>query len=174
MLKKDLAQLLGISPAMVTRLSQRGMPTDTLERAQRWRKRHLEPSRVKGNRFDDNFRESRPIPVAVPVHPARAHAEMMLNAAAELLGSGATIDPLIPALRAALAGVPPSQRWLVALPAPVMDVLVHDVAAVLMATGSAPGADEPADAPECMGDKEAEEMGRFWFAVAAGEFVPTP
>lgn len=49
MTKKELAALLGISGAMVTRLAKRGMPTDSLERAQRWRKRHLEPSRVKGN-----------------------------------------------------------------------------------------------------------------------------
>lgn len=52
MLKKELAEALGISPAAVTKLSKRGMPTDTLERAQRWRRRHLEPSRVKGVRFE--------------------------------------------------------------------------------------------------------------------------
>lgn len=51
MQQKELAQLLGISPAMVSRLAKRGMPTDNLERAQRWRKRHLEPGRVKGSRF---------------------------------------------------------------------------------------------------------------------------
>lgn len=51
MLKKDLAQALGISGAMVSKLAKRGMPTDTLERAQRWRKRHLEPGRVKGVRM---------------------------------------------------------------------------------------------------------------------------
>lgn len=54
MLKKELAKLLDISPAMVSRLSKQGMPVDTLERAQRWRKRHLEPGRVKGSRFDPN------------------------------------------------------------------------------------------------------------------------
>lgn len=52
MLKKELAKALGISPAMVTKLAARGMPCDTVERAQRWRKRHLEPGRVKGVRFD--------------------------------------------------------------------------------------------------------------------------
>lgn len=63
MLKKDLAEQLGISPAMVSRLSKRGMPTDTLERAQRWRKRHLEPGRVKGSRFDPNAQASERAPV---------------------------------------------------------------------------------------------------------------
>lgn len=45
--QSELAELLGISPAMVTKLKNRGMPTDSLERAQRWRKRHLEPGRIK-------------------------------------------------------------------------------------------------------------------------------
>lgn len=174
MLKKELAQLLGISPAMVTRLSQRGMPTDTLERAQRWRRRHLEPGRVKGNRFDANYTESRRVPAAVqaPMHPARAHAQMLMNAAAEMLGCGTSIAPLIPALRTSLAGVPLSQRSLVSLSVAVMDVLVQDVAAVLSTTEAGPSSDAPADAIESMSDEEAEHMGRFWFAVAAGEVLP--
>lgn len=52
MQQKELASLLDISPAMVSRLAKRGMPTDTLERAEKWRRRHLEPSRVKGARID--------------------------------------------------------------------------------------------------------------------------
>lgn len=52
MQQKELASLLDISPAMVSRLVKKGMPTDTLERAEKWRKRHLEPGRVKGTRID--------------------------------------------------------------------------------------------------------------------------
>lgn len=52
MKKKDLAHALGISASMVSRLSRRGMPTDCVERAKRWRKRHIEPGRIKGVRFD--------------------------------------------------------------------------------------------------------------------------
>jgi len=52
MQQKELAQLVDISTAMVSRLVKRGMPTDSLERAERWRRRHLEPGRVKGSRFD--------------------------------------------------------------------------------------------------------------------------
>lgn len=37
---------------MVSRHVKRGMPTDTLERAEKWRRRHLEPGRVKGARAD--------------------------------------------------------------------------------------------------------------------------
>ena len=51
MQQKELASLLNISPAMVSRLAKRGMPTDSLERAERWRRRHLEPGRVKGTRL---------------------------------------------------------------------------------------------------------------------------
>ena len=52
MLKKELARLLGVSESMVSRHAKQGMPTDSVERARRWRKRHLEPGRVKGQRYD--------------------------------------------------------------------------------------------------------------------------
>ncbi|MDP1637605.1 MAG: hypothetical protein Q8L62_05930 [Candidatus Nitrotoga sp.] len=54
MQQKELAALLGVSPAIVSRHVKKGMPTDTLERAKKWRKRHLEPSRIKGTRFTPN------------------------------------------------------------------------------------------------------------------------
>jgi predicted transcriptional regulator len=50
MTKKELARLLGVSASIVSRHAKAGMPTDTIERAQKWRKRHLEPARVKGAR----------------------------------------------------------------------------------------------------------------------------
>ncbi len=52
MTQKELARLLGVSEALVSKHSKIGMPTDSLERAVKWRKRHLEPGRVKGSRFD--------------------------------------------------------------------------------------------------------------------------
>ena len=69
MLKKDLAEQLGISGAMVSRLAKRGMPTDSLERAQRWRRRHLEQGRMKGNRFDPN-QMAAPPPTPASAKPA--------------------------------------------------------------------------------------------------------
>ena len=51
MLQKDLAAALGISGAMVSRLVRRGMPTKSLEAAQRWRRRHLNPAHVVANRW---------------------------------------------------------------------------------------------------------------------------
>lgn len=53
MLKKDLALGLGVSAAMVTKLSKRGMPTDSVEHAQQWREKNLEPSRLKSNKGGD-------------------------------------------------------------------------------------------------------------------------
>ena len=50
MLKKDLALGLGVSAAMVTKLSKRGMPTDSVEHAKQWREKNLEPSRLKSNK----------------------------------------------------------------------------------------------------------------------------
>jgi hypothetical protein len=87
MLKKDLAVALGISGAMVSKLAKRGMPTDTLERATRWRKRHLEPGRVKGVRMGTNPPPPPPPPAAPPPapatppqnHPAAGGGEFTLN-----------------------------------------------------------------------------------------------
>lgn len=62
MMKKELAELLGISGSMVSKLAKRGMPVDSLERAQRWRKRHLEPGRVKGMRYDPDEKTRPPAP----------------------------------------------------------------------------------------------------------------
>ena len=61
MQQKELATLLGVSPAMVSRHAKQGMPTDTLERAEKWRRRHLEPGRVKGTRYDPS-RTTEPLP----------------------------------------------------------------------------------------------------------------
>lgn len=96
MLKKELASALGISPAMVSKLVARGMPADTIERAQRWRKRHLEPGRIKGNRFDPAAAKARlgsaaapattpqAAPAATPERPDHAQAlALRIEGAAE-------------------------------------------------------------------------------------------
>ena len=54
---------------MVSRLVKRGMPTDTLERAQKWRKRHLEAGRVKGSRFNPSSVKPANLPRAVQCIP---------------------------------------------------------------------------------------------------------
>lgn len=49
---KELAQALGISAAMVSKLKDRGMPTESVDAARRWRDVYLQPGRVKGIRAD--------------------------------------------------------------------------------------------------------------------------
>lgn len=54
---KELAEGLGISQAMVSRLIKRGMPDDSIDRARRWRNRNMQRGRMKGVRLD-----TRPVP----------------------------------------------------------------------------------------------------------------
>lgn len=70
MQQKELAKLLDISPSMVSRHAKQGMPTDTLDRAKKWRKRHLEPGRIKGIRFDPKCDQEAEAVSPVPSAPA--------------------------------------------------------------------------------------------------------
>jgi hypothetical protein len=90
MQQNELSKLLGISPAMTSRLAKRGMPTDTLERAQRWRKRHLEPGRVKGSRFDPN-QPTKPTNTR-PAKPPTVAAAMLGDLLAKIETAGANLD----------------------------------------------------------------------------------
>lgn len=60
MTQAELAQALGISQAAVSKLARRGMPTDSVERASRWRRRHLQTGRMKGIRADTIGHNSKP------------------------------------------------------------------------------------------------------------------
>jgi hypothetical protein len=51
---KELCYALGISETMAYRLKERGMPTHSIEAAERWRAGHLEPTRTKMYREDGN------------------------------------------------------------------------------------------------------------------------
>lgn len=82
MTQKELAQALGITPGMVSRLAKRGMPVDSVERAQRWRKRHLEPSRIKGNRFEPSTGAApKPQPTTGAPLDTQAHRLQLLSCA---------------------------------------------------------------------------------------------
>lgn len=129
MLKKDLATALGISAAMVSKLAKRGMPTDTLERAERWRRRHLEPGRVKGVRY-----ERRPL-----VDPVEA---------VHNLAAAALIDfkPHGHALRKALKSLPVERENEVSLPLEVWeDLHLLEAFDVLEASGKTATLDELAE-----------------------------
>lgn len=80
--RKELAAALGISGAMVTKLAKRGMPVDDVDKAIRWRRRHLEPTRTKGIRMDASPGARRtPHVAAPPLAPARASASSAWAAA---------------------------------------------------------------------------------------------
>lgn len=87
MQQKELATLLGVSAAMVSRHAKQGMPTDTLERAEKWRRRHLEPGRVKGARYERS-RTTEPTPPK-SASPARLAPSV---SAADMENIGGLID----------------------------------------------------------------------------------
>ena len=90
MQQKELAALLGISPAMVSKLKKMSMPTDTVERAQRWRKRNLEPGRIKGARFDPTQATKPTAPK--PATPDTAAAAVPGVSVADAEAAGAELD----------------------------------------------------------------------------------
>ena len=187
MLHKDLAAALGISGAMVSRLAKRGMPVDSLERAERWRARHLEPARTKAWRMG-----AASPPPAAPIASFASIAATTLHQVYDLAAIGAELLPLgrfhllEPHLRAALRGLPPHARdaLMIAMPAEadagscadacttdavplaVWDALLADVEAAMRDEAQADD-----DAPRSdLTDAEAAQMARFWFQVGAGEW----
>lgn len=177
--QNHLASLLGISKGAASRLAARGMPTHSLEAAQAWRATHLDPARTKGTRFDPSALGAEPVQTSAPT-PARVtsspnpleRAASLLEIASSALGNGRPIDVLVPSLRSALAEVHPSVRSSLLLPIEVMDVLVAHVLEALsqseeLSDPVSQGVSQSAGAS--MSDEEAENMGAFWYSVAAGE-----
>lgn len=172
--QNHLAELLGIAKSAMSQQARRGCPIHSLEAAQAWRKANLDPARRKGARFDKYRQRQKPGP-APPEALARslaAQASALLAAASAVLETGQTIEDLVPSLRAALLVVPTLERAKVALPLRVIDVLVADVLAMLPPQGSGALNDDGSpvwrDGTD-MSDEEAQELGEFWYQVAAGE-----
>lgn len=119
---KELARLLGISPQMVSKLRKRGMPTDSLERAQRWRRRNLEPGRVKGVRVGavSEYRED-------DIGVERQRAQLLQLELVALLGLSVERDGAasLPALQRAMRDLPPEMRDRVRLPEATWDALLR-------------------------------------------------
>lgn len=170
--QNHLAELLGIAKSMCSKLKSQGMPTDTLEAAQAWRKAHLDPGRRKGSRFDQYYQPQQRRP-PLPTEPNLAEqASALMAAASALLESDQSIEALMPSLRAALRAVPPPERDDVGLYADVIKLLVADMLALWPADRNALCDDgSPVYLDREMTDAEAQEMGEFWYQVAAGEIV---
>ncbi len=153
----ELARALGVSHAIISRNKAQGMPVDSIEAARAWRVRNIRP-----RMSNMPARSSRPPPLR---SAAFAAAESLALHAGEQLARDASITALVPALRASLRAVPDSERPELALPLSVLQVLTADVLAVVQA-------EAPDDAAGELSDDDAEWLGRFWFAVCAGEVRP--
>lgn len=100
------------------------------------------------------------------------HAEALTEAAGLVLEAGGSIESMLHNLRPALAAVPPWERADLEIDLAVWQVLVAHVMAIADADEAAnPGSTR---ATEPVSDKDAEWMGNFWYAVAAGEWVLNP
>ena len=177
--RTHLAELLGIAKSAVTAQAARGMPTHDLAAAQEWRRRNIDPARVKGNRLDAHYQPRQPVrpvqPVPQPAPPEPdwfALAALSLDLAELVLDSGQSIDVLIPSLRAALHWVPEHERPALPLPLTVINVLVKHVSDALPSPDTNPLNDDGTPFyvdDDSMSEADAQEMGRFWYSVAAGE-----
>lgn len=159
-----LAEMLGISKATVSEHAKRGMPTDTLEAAQAWRRKHLNIARRKDMR-----------PAVAPAGAGLAERASTLQSVAQNdLDGGRDIADMIPALRSSLAAVPFADRNRVELQEPVMRVLLAHLLVQLPPRHENPTT--PCGAPvytdgAAMTSDEAQKAGEFWYQVAAGEIV---
>lgn len=187
MMKKALAVMLGVSERSLTAWQKEGFPV--LEHGRRgkqnvydlsacvnWIKktgRGLNPR--NGKHLIDLGRLDRELGLVMASAPATSpparppavvFAEQMFEMAREALDEG-SFDTIEPAMRNALSCVPEAQRHLMRLNSKVMDRLIVDVLAVVDEGEAELG--NPRESG--MSDAEAEAMGMFWYAVAAGEVV---
>ena len=164
---KDLAAGLGISPAMVTKLKARGMPTGSVEGAEKWRRRHLGPTRTKGQRAGS----ARYAPGLVGDVSKPPRASVLPTTAAQLLQvrelgllahdalERGTFDAVAPLLRQAMARVPHQARPQIELSPQVWDALTACIPHDLVPT--------PEQAQS--GDFSDEFMETFWMQIALAE-----
>lgn len=159
----SIGRALGLSASSMTKLKGMGMPVDTVQSARAWRDRNIAPTvHTSAPRIT-----ARQIPTNSKLSRAFVNAQSFMSMAASDLADGKSIDAMVPYLRSALAAVPHSERDALLVSPVVMDLLTAAVAACLTADRAGQG-----DGSEPMPDDQAQEMGRFWYRVAAGEVVP--
>lgn len=150
--QSEIATALQIDKALVTRYRKRGMPVDSIEAARAWKFSHVRP-RI-GSAWP---------PKAAPPSAQLQAAQALADHAGELLADGGDVAALVPAIRQALAAVPEHERADVGMSVPLWNVLVEHVRALVP---------EEAVDGDGMNAAEADEVGTFWYRVAAGEVVP--
>ena len=135
----QLAAALGLSQAAISQSVAKGMPTHSIEAARAWRETHLHPCRAK------------PAPRAPSLSALLEEAEALLDV-------GGDIGPLMPDLRLALRQVPADQRAAVAMSKDLWDSLTAPIGHAFKPERGA-----------ALTQGEVDEMGGFWYAMAAGE-----
>lgn len=172
--QNHLAELLGISKGATSRQVARGMPNQSLEAAQAWRKKNIDPARIKGTRFDAHYKRGKQ-PTRDAQEGSLERAAALMDHAALELERGRSIDDVVPLLRKYMAAVPRHQRDLLGLHLAVMEVLVAHVLASLPARETNPRNDDGTPF-YCdgagMSDEDAQTAGEIWYEIAAGECCP--
>ncbi|OQW86219.1 MAG: hypothetical protein BWK72_18365 [Rhodoferax ferrireducens] len=165
--QNHLAQLLGVSPALMTKHKRMGMPTDTLEAARAWRENNLHPLMTK----DSPMRA----PLPSQTDDRLADARGWLDLASEMLQAGLALGSDLEAkTRASLRAVPAQHRAVLLLPIDVMDVLCGPVLALVTPTDRTARCDDGSPAfDDHLSDDDAAWLGSFWYGVAAGEIRVT-
>ncbi len=135
----QLATALGLSQAAISQSVAKGMPTHSIEAARAWREANLDPARAK----------------PVPRPPTLA---ALLRSAEALLEAGEGVAPLLPRIREALRKVPADQRAAVTMSEDLWDSLTAPIGHAFKPERGA-----------ALTQAEADEMGGFWYAMAAGE-----
>ena len=135
----QLAAALGLSQSAVSQLAKQGMPTNSIAAARAWREANLDPARAK----------------PVPRPPTLA---ALLRSAEALLEAGEGVAPLLPRIREALRQVPADQRAAVVMSVDLWHVLVEHAADAFKPERGA-----------ALTPAQVDEMGGFWYAMAAGE-----
>jgi hypothetical protein len=162
-----IGRALGLSSASMTKCKHMGMPVHSVEAARAWREHNIAPTMHK---YLKPSPTTQPRPKARQPSGALPHALALMGIAAAALEAGQCITAMVPTLRAAMHAVPEHERDdTMLLHVEVMDVLVADVAKVMTEYDDGEDRYNPGDP---MPDDEADEMGRFWYRVAAGEIRP--
>ncbi len=159
----DLAQALGVSASMVSRLKRRGMPTHSLAAAIEWRRLHLDVAQVaeQATRRGRAAHAPDAAPGADPLDDGSQALEDVRLLAAAAATDFATWGER---LRAAMAALPRTRWGEVALPAHLWEQLGGESFRLLdEELASSPG-EEAVDAA----DDAAGTAGNFVYAVAAG------
>lgn len=146
----EIGRALGVVRSRVTALKKRGMPVDSVEKAVAWHRMYImeKAKPVGGDSVSATIRA---------VQRVNALAKTVLDCMDR--GNFEIVNEV----RAAMRAVPERYREMVELPKEVWECLIWHVLRQIP---------ENERGKHPMTEEENEEMGRYWYAVAADE--PTP